>query len=118
MKNTLIHILDTKNHNFLSAVTQSYVVSHNLEHLKTATGMNETLNTVPGDNYVANIDLGYEKNFYKLRNCDNESLYIPIVPNLTEESYIPTIADKDAVDHIPKKLKKSSLCSWCCCSYL
>ena len=48
------------------------------------------------------IDLGYEKNFCELRNCD-ESLYIPIVPTLTEESAIPITVDEDAVDHIPKK---------------
>ena len=29
--------------------------------------MNETLNTVPGDNSDADIALGYEKNFYELR---------------------------------------------------
>ena len=36
--------------------------------------------------------------------CDyvNESLYIPIVPTLSEESAIPIIADEDAADHIPK----------------
>ena len=33
---------------------------------------------------------------------DNESLYIPIAPTLSEESAIPMIADEDAVDHIPK----------------
>ena len=122
MENTLIHILDTKNHNILSAVTQSYILYHKWEHLKmcldTTTDMNGTLNTVPGDDSVADIDLGYEKNFHKIRNCDNESLYISIVPSLTEESYIPIIADEDAVHNIPKKLKKPCLCSWRYCSHL
>ena len=59
------------------------------------------------------IDLGYEKNFCELRNCD-ESLYIPIVPTLTEESAIPITVDEDAVDHIPKKTPpcgKSHVCA-------
>ena len=36
--------------------------------------------------------------------CDyvNESLYIPIVPTLSEESAIPILSDEDAVNHIPK----------------
>ena len=55
------------------------------------------------DNSDHDINLGYEKNFYEFRNCDNKSLYIPIVPTLTEESAIPIIVDEDAVDHIPKK---------------
>ena len=38
---------------------------------------------------------------------DNESLYIPIVPTLSEESAIPMIADEDVVDHI---LKNSLQC--------
>ena len=33
---------------------------------------------------------------------DLVSLYISIVPPLSEESAIPMIADEDAVDHIPK----------------
>ena len=43
------------------------------------------------------------KNFHN-GLCDyvNESLYIPIVPTLSEESAIPIIADEDAADHIPK----------------
>ena len=45
---------------------------------------------------IAAIDLGYEN------ISDNESLYIPIVPTLSEESTIPMIADKDAVDYILK----------------
>ena len=70
--------------------------------LDTTTDMNETLSIVPGDNSDADIDLRYEKIFYELRNCDNKSLYIPIVSTLTEESAIPIIVDKDAVDHITK----------------
>ena len=47
--------------------------------------MNETPNTVPGDNSDADIDLGYEKKFHnRLNNYDNESLYIPIVRTLSE----------------------------------
>ena len=65
--------------------------------------MNETLNTIPRDNFDANTELGYEKTFYnELSDCDNESLYIPIVTTLSEESDIPMIADDDAFDHIPK----------------
>ena len=82
--------------------------------LDTAIDMNETPNTAPGENFDADFDLGCEKNFYELRNCDNESLDIPIVPTLTEESVIPILVDEDAVDHIPKKLKKSCLFPWCC----
>ena len=70
--------------------------------LDTTTDMNETLSIVPGDNSDADIDLRYEKIFYELRNCDNKSLYIPIVSTLTEESAIPIIVDKDAVGHITK----------------
>ena len=70
--------------------------------LDATTDMNETLSIVPGDNSDADIDLRYEKIFYELRNCDNKSLYIPIVSTLTEESAIPIIVDKDAVDHITK----------------
>ena len=70
--------------------------------LDTTTDINETLSIVPGDNSDADIDLRYEKIFYELRNCDNKSLYIPIVSTLTEESAIPIIVDKDAVDHITK----------------
>ena len=33
--------------------------------LDTVTDMNETLNTVTGDNSDVVIDLGYEKNFHK-----------------------------------------------------
>ena len=70
--------------------------------LDTATDLNETLSTVPDDNSDAGIYSGCENNFYEISNCDNESLYIPIVPILTEQSAIPMIVDKDAVDHIPK----------------
>ena len=42
--------------------------------------MNETPNAVPGDNFDADIDSGYEKNFHNgLCDYDNESLYRPIV---------------------------------------
>ena len=48
--------------------TQSFIIYHELEHLKmcldTVTDMNETLNTVTGDNSDVVIDLGYEKNFH------------------------------------------------------
>ena len=55
------------------------------------------------DNFHANIDLGYDKTFYnELSDCDNENLFIPIVPTLRKESVIPIIADEDVVDHIPK----------------
>ena len=70
--------------------------------LDTTTDMNETLSIVPGDSSDADIDLRYEKIFYELRNCDNKSLYIPIVSTLTEESAIPIIVGEDAVDHITK----------------
>ena len=63
-------------------------------YLDTTTYIYETLNTVPDDIFDADIDLGYEKNFYELRKCDNESLYIPIVPTLIEESAIPIIVDE------------------------
>ena len=70
--------------------------------LDSVIGMNETLNSVPGDNSDADIDLGYEKNFHNgLSDYDNESLYLPIVPTLSKESAIPMIADQDAVDYIP-----------------
>ena len=72
-------------------------------YLNTAIDMNETLNTVPEDNFDADTDLGYGKKFYnKLNDCDNESLYISIVLTLSEESAIPMIADEDATDHTPK----------------
>ena len=71
--------------------------------LDTLTYMNKTFNTVTSDNSGAVIDLGYEKCFHNgLSDYDNESLYIPIAPTLSEESAIPMIADEDAVDHIPK----------------
>ena len=41
-----------------------------------------------------------------IRDYDNESLYIPIAPTLSEESAIPMIADEDAVDHIYKNTPK------------
>ena len=71
--------------------------------LDTDTNIIEALNIVTGDTSNADIDLGYEKNFHNgLNDYDNESLYIPIVPALSEESAIPMIADEDVVDHIPK----------------
>ena len=63
----------------------------------------EHLILVPGDNSDADTDLGYGENFHNwLSDYDNESLYIPIVSTLSEESAIPRMADEDAVDHIPK----------------
>ena len=71
--------------------------------LDTVTDMNETLNTVPGDNSDADIDLGYQNNVHnELSDCDNESLHILIVPTLSKKSAIPMDVDEDAVDHIPK----------------
>ena len=68
--------------------------------LDTATGTNKAIHTVPGDNLDANIDSGYEKNFYnELSDCDKKNLCKPIAPALSDESAIPMIAD----DHIPKK---------------
>ena len=65
--------------------------------------MDEAHNIVTGDNSDAATDFGYEKNFHNgLSDYDNGSLYIPIVPTLSEESAIPIIADEDAVDHILK----------------
>ena len=48
----------------------------------------------------ADIDIGYKKNFFELRNCDYKNLHIPIVPILPEKSAIPIIVD--AVVYIPK----------------
>ena len=46
---------------------------------------------------------GFEKNFHNgLSDYDDENLYIPIVPTLSEKSAILMIADEDVVDHIPK----------------
>ena len=82
MENTLIHIPGT----FIFQVIhiQSFIIYHELEHLKicldTVIDMNETPNAVPGDNFDADIDSGYEKNFHNgLCDYDNESLYRPIV---------------------------------------
>ena len=48
---------------------------------------------------------GYEKNCRNgVSDYDNENVYIPIVPTLSEDSAIPMIADEDAVSHIPKNL--------------
>ena len=73
-------------------------------YLDTVTDTNETLKIVPGDNSDADIDLRYEKTFHNGLSDydDNESLHIPIVPTLSEESATPMIPDEDAVDHIPK----------------
>ena len=47
--------------------------------------------------------LGYEKNFHNgLSDYDNESLYVLIVPTLSEESAIFVIDDEDTVDLISK----------------
>ena len=73
--------------------------------LDKVTDMNETLNIVTTDSSVAVIDLGCEKSFHNgLSDYDNESLYIPIAPTLSEESVILMIADEDAVEHILKNL--------------
>ena len=44
-----------------------FIIYHQPEHLKVCldpvANMNETLNTVPGNNADADIDLGYEKKF-------------------------------------------------------
>ena len=106
MENTLIHMLCTQDHNFLSAITQSFIIYHELEHLKmclnTVTDMNETL-TVPGDNSDSDIDFGYEKKFHNgLSGYDNKTMYITIVSTLSEEYAIFMITDKDVVDCIPK----------------
>ena len=42
----------------------------------------------------------------KIFIMDLVSLYISIVPSLSEESAIPMIADEDAVDHISKNNPK------------
>ena len=42
----------------------------------------------------------------KIFIMDLVSLYISIVPPLSEESAIPMIADEDAVDHISKNTPK------------
>ena len=82
MENTLIHIPGT----FIFQVIhiQNFIIYHESEHLKicldTVIDMNETPNAVPGDNFDADIDSGYEKNFHNgLCDYDNESLYRPIV---------------------------------------
>ena len=73
--------------------------------LDKVTDMNETLNIVTTDSSDAVIDLGCEKSFHNgLSDYDNESLYIPIAPTLSEESVILMIADEDAVEHILKNL--------------
>ena len=75
--------------------------------IKTLAYLNEILYFVTGDNSDAVIDLGYEKNFHNgVSDYDNESLYIPIVPTLSEEYAIPMIADEGAVDHIPKNSRQ------------
>ena len=73
--------------------------------LDTVTEMNKKLNIVTADNSNAVIDLGYEKRFDNgLSDHDNESLYIHIVPTLSEKSAVPMIADEDAVEHILKNI--------------
>ena len=83
--------------------------------LDTVTDMNETLNTVPGDNSDADIDLGYQNNVHnELSDCDNESLHIPIVPTLSKKFAIPMDVDEDAVDHIPKNPPLCGTSHGCC----
>ena len=79
MENKLVQLLGTENHNILLAITQSFFIYHELEHLKmwidVVTDMNETLNTVTGDNSDVDINKGHEKNVHnELRDCDNDSL--------------------------------------------
>ena len=82
--------------------------------IKTLAYPNEILYFVTGDNSDAVIDLGYEKNFQNgITAYDNESLYIPIVLTLSEESANPMIADEDAVDHILKKTPKCDIIHDC-----
>ena len=54
----------------------------------------------------------YETNLYNgLSDYDNDSLYIPIVPTVTEESAISMIAD----DHIAKNVPpcgRSRVCAY------
>ena len=49
----------------------------------------------------------------KIFIMDLVSLYISIVPPLSEESAIPMIADEDAVDHISKNTPKCDRCHGC-----
>ena len=55
-----------KNHNFLSAITLSFIIYHELEHLKmcldTVTDMNAT-HAVPGDNLILILIQGMRKMF-------------------------------------------------------
>ena len=82
--------------------------------IKTLAYLNEILYFVTGDNSDAVIDLGYEKNFQnRITAYDNESLYIPIVLTLSEESANPMIADEDVVDHILKKTPKCDIIHDC-----
>ena len=78
---------------------------YDLEHLKmclyTAIDRNETLSTVPGDNSDADINLGYDKNYFELINCDNGAFLYLLFPLQMKNSII---VDEDAVDHIPKKI--------------
>ena len=114
----LIHILCTRNHDILSAITQSFIIYHELEHpkmcLDTVTDMNEIL-TIPCDNFDTDIDLGCEKNFHnELSDYDNKSMYIPIVSTLSEESTIPIITDEDTVNYIlknPPTCGRSHVCA-------
>ena len=106
MENTLIHILGAENRNFLSAITQSFIIYRELDHFTmcvvTVTDMNETY-IVPGDNSNTDTDLGYEKKFHNgLSDYDNKSIYVPIVSTLSEESVISMNTDEDAVDYITK----------------
>ena len=85
-ENTLIHILGTSSRHCLSTIAQIFIIYHELEHLylDTVTDMNETLNTVPGDNSDADNDLGFEKNIHN-ELSDYEILHIPIDLTLSEE---------------------------------
>ena len=79
IENKLVQVLGTENHDILLAITQSFVICHELEHLKmcldVVTDMNETRNTVPGDNSDVDINKGHEKNVHnELGDYDNKSL--------------------------------------------
>ena len=58
--------------------------------LNTATDINKRLNTVPGDDFETDTDLGDKKNFYnELIDCNNDSLYIAIVPTYLKNLLFP-----------------------------
>ena len=63
--------------------------------LDTATDINKRLNTVPDDDFEADTDLGDEKIFYNnLIDCNNDSLYIAIVPTYLKNLLFPRLLMK------------------------